>query len=159
MNCHYVASLASGHAEIQPSASLSENAPTQNWATKHLLTPPVDFETSSGQSSAASHGSATHPTIDSHPSSRHAMTFVFRVFRTYPQMLAHGGVPPFIHHSQIQGGVHPTLRQCIDILSGLNAAPASTVESMATNGIIRLLAEVFSRSFLSSISSQALTIV
>lgn len=148
MNCYYVASLPSGHADIQPSASLSENAPAQNWATKHLLTPPVDFETSSGRSSAASLGSATHPTIDSHPSSRHAMTFVFRVFRTYPQMLAHGGVPPFIHRSQTQGGVHPTLRQCINILSPLNAAPASIVESMATTEIITLLAEVFARIFL-----------
>lgn len=90
-------------------------------------------------------GRADYPTLSSEPGSAIVMTFVLRVFKTYPQMFERGRPTPFIHPSQLENEIGRPLMNCIRVLSGLKESvfkDVSIIHGDASNEIIALLAGV-----------------
>lgn len=73
------------------------------------------------------------------------MTFVLRVYKTYPQMFKQGRPPPFIHSSQLGDGLRLPLLTCsrvLDLLKGSDARDSQAAYNEISDEIIALLAEV-----------------
>lgn len=128
-----------GHSGLGERLKSADSTPK---LSKEWSTIPDHSESAKGDGEGVT---ASFPTVDGNPGSILIMTYVLRVFRTYPHMFKRGQPPPFIHWSQMEGEINPTLHACLDILNRLEdhgPSPNAWVENHAANEVITLLAAV-----------------